>query len=91
MAIDREQEALEKIKQIAAEAGADYPYWNRGIKFGIAGGMFFLCAGIAFSAVGSKWMNPAGVAIGAFVAGFILLGSIGAFRPDKNQTLSGKR
>lgn len=91
MTIDREQEALEKIRQIAAEAGPDYPNWNRGVKFGIAGGMFFVCCGMIFLTVANKSLNPVGVVIGAFVAGFILLGSVGAFRPDKDQTLAGKR
>jgi len=67
------------------ETSANYPNWKKGIIFAIPGG--FLGAFALWLLLASKVANSKidyTIPLVGFVMGFLMLGSIMAFRPPKN-------
>jgi len=64
------------------DTSPDYPDWKKGIIFGIIGGL--IGALLFWLLLTSKAMGPVYAAAAGFITGFIILGAIAAFRPQKN-------
>ena len=72
----------------------DYPNWKRGIIWGIATGIIFaiipwiipdaiLSAKILKADKLPYWFNDFGASVGIFIVVFLIVGVVGAFRPQK--------
>ena len=64
------------------DTSSDYPDWKKGIIFGIIGG--FLGALLFWMLIPGKIMGPFYATLSGFIMGFLLIGAIVAFRPQKN-------
>lgn len=59
----------------------DYPNWKKGIILGIIGGI--IGALLFWLLLTNKSAGPLYTAVVGFVTGFVILGAIAAFRPQK--------
>lgn len=64
------------------DTSPDYPDWKKGIIFGIIGG--FLGALLFWLLLTIKATGPIYTSIVGFITGFLVIGVIVAFRPQKN-------
>jgi len=64
------------------DTSSDYPDWGKGIIFGIIGG--FLGALLFWGIIPAKIIGSFYAAISGFIMGFVVIGALVAFRPQKN-------
>ena len=64
------------------DTSQDYPNWKNGIIFGVIGGL--LGALLFWMIIPGKIMGPFYAALSGFMMGFLIIGAIVAFRPQKN-------
>jgi hypothetical protein len=86
MIMDKELKPDQEVMQLPEFDYPEYPNWNRGLKWGLCAGIPFALPALLLLIFRSEaLLIKIFYVLAIFITSFLIVGSIGAFRPDWNK------